>query len=64
MLEFLMKIESFSINIIKRNGEIGQPCLTPRLTVNRGDVPPGKEMEQFVLSYKVYVLKFEILKAL
>ncbi len=45
IVEFLIKMESSSVVIIKRKGEIGHPCFMPRLIEILGDVPPGKETE-------------------
>ena len=50
MFEFLIKIQSISVAVLKRNGELGQPCLTPSLMGNLGDVPPGGEIELFASS--------------
>lgn len=56
IVEFLIKMESSSVVIIKRNGEIGQPCFMPRLIEILGDVPPGKETELLEFSYRDFII--------
>ena len=55
-----MEIESNSTAIIKRRPERGQPCLTPRYSVKKGEEKPllMTQLEMLLYITLIQVLKF------
>ncbi len=56
IVEFLIKMESSYVVMIKRKGEIGHHCFMPRLAEILGDVPPGKESKQLEFAYRDFII--------